>query len=73
MKVILGMLAFGAMLLVCGGLGSVAGCTPTTGRTEDVPVSIRDNPASWKPAYGGGGVGYRVPTSSSSGGYSGGK
>lgn len=65
--------ALGLALLV--GLGGLAlvGVSPLPNAHEAVPVTVRDNPSSWRPAYAGG-AGYRSPTTSgSSGGYSGGK
>lgn len=75
MKLIFLLFAVGVALMV--GLGSLAlgGVSPFATVHETVPVSVRDNPSSWRPAYIGG-TGYRSPSSSSSsssGGYSGGK
>lgn len=72
MKMIYALFVLGLGLLV--GLGGLAlvGISPLPNATEAVPMSVRDNPSSWRPAYGGY-TGYRAPASSSSGGYSGGK
>jgi len=75
MKLIYMLFAVGLALMV--GLGGLAigGVSPFPNAHEAVPVSVRDNPSSWRPAYIGG-TGYRSPSSSSSGssgGYSGGK
>lgn len=72
MKLIYGLFALGLVLLVgLGGL-AIAGRSPSAPRTEVLPVSVRDNPGSWRPIYGG----YSPRPSSSggsSGGFSGGK
>lgn len=75
MNLLYAIFGVGALLVVgLGGL-AISGRTPWPNRTEQLPVSVRDNPSSWRPAYGGytpyspssGG------SSGSSGGYSGGK
>lgn len=40
--------------------------------SEPIPVSVRDNPASWRPVYVGA-SGWRAPATSGGGGYSFGK
>lgn len=77
MKNIYSLFVLGLVLLF--GLGGLAlvGISPHPTATEAIPMSVRDNPSSWRPAYGGY-TGYRSPassgsSSSSSGGYSGGK
>ncbi len=59
------------MLLGAGGLVAT-GWTPTSARQENVPVSVRDNPASYKPSYALF-RGYHVIYTSSGGGYRSGK
>lgn len=67
-KLIDGLFALGVALLI--GLGGLAlgGRAPAGGDTAVMPVSVRENPGSWRPVYGG----YSPPPSSSSGGSSGG-
>jgi hypothetical protein len=70
-----GLFALGLALLVVLGAIAVAGRSPWPNRTEQLQVSVRDNPSSWRPTYtvyhpyssSGGG------SSGSSGGFSGGK
>jgi len=71
MKVIVAMTLLGLLILGGSAVSTVLGAGVTTGGTEVVPVSVRDNPSSYRPVYGGY-SGYRAPTSSS-GGYSAGK
>jgi hypothetical protein len=61
------------VVLVCGGV-AISGRALKINQTEEVPVSVRDNPSSWRPSYGGYSPYTRSSgSSSSSGGYSGGK
>jgi hypothetical protein len=59
------------LLLVCGALISV-GWVPHEAVSEQIPQTVRDNPASFRSSY----VyytGWRTPTTGSGGGYSSGK
>jgi hypothetical protein len=67
MKSIYSLFALGLALLVGLGGVAIAGRSPFSSRTEVLPVSVRDNPGSWRPIYGG-----YTPRPSSSGGSSGG-
>lgn len=61
------------LLLLAGASGIVAtGWTPTRAKQETVPVSVRDNPASYKPSYALF-LGYHVIYTTSGGGYRSGK
>lgn len=71
MKVIALMSFFGLVILGGSALSTVTGFGVSAGSSEIVPVSVRDNPSSYRPVYGGY-TGYRAPVSSS-GGYSAGK
>jgi hypothetical protein len=64
--------ALGLALLVGGGGLVATGWTPTQSKRETVPVSVRDNPASYKPSYGLF-WGYHVIYTTSGGGYRSGK
>lgn len=72
MKLLYGLFAVGLALVLGLGGFAVAGRSLSAARAEVLPVSVRDNPGSWRPIYGG----YTPRPSSSggsSGGYSGGK
>ncbi len=65
---------FGLGLLLLAGAGSLVttGWTPTRAKQTSVPVSVRDNPASYKPTYALY-RGYHVIYTTSGGGYRSGK
>jgi hypothetical protein len=71
MKVIAAMTFLGMFILAGAAFSAVSGIGVTSGSSEMVPVSVRANPSSYRPVYGGY-TGYRAPVSSS-GGYSAGK
>lgn len=54
------------------GFMALSGWCPNQVWTEQAPVTVRDNPASYRPSYVVW-TGYRVPPSSSGGGWSSGK
>ena len=65
---------FGLGLLLLAGAGAMVttGWTPTRAKQANVPVSVRDNPASYKPTYALY-RGYHVIYTTSGGGYRSGK
>ena len=71
MKVVLFMSIFGAFIHAGSAISTLTGMTVTTGSSETVPVTVRNNPSSYRPVYGTY-SGYHAPVSSS-GGYSAGK
>jgi len=71
MKIIAAMTFVGLAILAGSTLSTLTGFGVSSGSSETVPVSVRDNPSSYRPIYGGY-TGYRAPVSSS-GGYSAGK
>lgn len=64
--------ALGLALLAATGGMVATGWTPTSAQRETVPVSVRDNPASYKPSYALY-RGYHVIYTTSGGGYRSGK
>ncbi len=72
MKLSIALIAVGCVILFCSGALSLLGVGGGTSRSETIPVSVRDNPSSYRPAYAGY-SGYRAPVTTSSGGYSSGK
>ena len=61
------------LLLLIGGAGLVtSGWSPTRTVRETVPVSVRDNPTSYKPSYAPY-VGYHIIYTTTGGGYRSGK
>ena len=71
MRLVIFMSIIGVFLLIGSAISTVTGIGASLGAVATVPVSVRNNPASYRPAYGGY-SGYRAPPSSS-GGYSAGK
>lgn len=71
MRLVIFMSIIGVLLLLGSAISTVTGIGASLGAAATVPVSVRNNPASYRPAYGGY-SGYRAPPSSS-GGYSAGK
>jgi len=71
MRLVIFMCIIGVLLLAGSAFSTLTGIGASMGAAETVPVSVRNNPASYRPVYGGY-SGYRAPTSSS-GGYSAGK
>ena len=59
-------------VLLLSGVIAVSGWAPGSSTREDVPLSVRDNPSSYRPVYVRA-HGWRPPPVSSSGGYSSGK
>ena len=72
MKLVMVMTAVGLLFLGGSFVSTVFGLGGTTSTGDSVPVSVRDNPSSYRPIYGAP-TGYRPPGSTSSGGYSAGK
>jgi len=73
MRLVIFMAIIGALLLSGAAFSTLTGIGASIGSAETVPVSVRNNPASYRPVYSGH-SGYRAPSSSSSsGGYSSGK
>ncbi len=71
MKVVAFMTVLGVFILGGSFVSALTGVGVSTGSSETVPVSVRNNPSSYRPVYGGY-SGYHAPVSSS-GGYSAGK
>ena len=71
MRLVIFMSIIGVFLLIGSAFSTVTGIGASLGAVATVPVSVRNNPASYRPSYGGH-SGYRAPPSSS-GGYSAGK
>ena len=71
MKIVGLMSAFGLLILAGALVSTVSGVGVSSGSSESVPVSVRNNPSSYRPVYGNY-SGYHAPVSSS-GGYSAGK
>lgn len=71
MKIVIFMTILGVLILAGSFVSTVTGVGVTTGRSETVPISVRNNPSSYRPVYGTY-SGYHTPVSSS-GGYSAGK
>jgi len=71
MKIVGLMSAFGLLILAGALVSTVSGVGVSSGSSESVPVSVRNNPSSYRPVYGNY-SGYHTPVSSS-GGYSAGK
>lgn len=70
---VLSLIAIGVFILLCSGGTTLMGIGGGgTTRGEIIPVSVRANPSSYRPTYGGY-TGYRAPVTSGSGGYSAGK
>ncbi len=72
MKLVMVMTALGLLFLGGSLASTVLGLGGSTSSGDTVPVSVRDNPSSYRPVYGAP-TGYRPPGSTSSGGYSAGK
>lgn len=60
-----------ALSLLAGALVWGGWC-PSSVQVDQAPVTVRDNPASYRPSYASY-TGYRAPVSSSGGGWSSGK
>ena len=71
MKVVVFMSVIGVFILAGAFVSTVTGVGVSSGGSETVPVSVRNNPSSYRPVYGNY-SGYHTPVSSS-GGYSAGK
>jgi hypothetical protein len=62
-----------AVALAFASVGVAAtGWVPSGGVSETLPVTVRDNPASWRPSYVGW-SGWRSPSSTGGGGFGFGK